>query len=105
MTIQITNSAADKFKQMTTDPKIVPRIEIASGGCNGFEKKFSMGPIYSDDIIIKLPNGASIVIDRYSHDMLDESTVDYKQGLTGNYFTIEIPEATSSCGCGSSFSL
>jgi iron-sulfur cluster insertion protein len=106
MPVVITNSASDKFKSMVTDPNILPRIEITAGGCNGFEKKFSMDTIVgADDIVINLPNGASVILDWYTYKMLENSTVDYKNSLTGNYFTIDIPEAISQCGCGSSFSL
>ena len=105
MTIKITDQAADKFKSMKSDQGMLPRIEIAAGGCNGFEKRFTMGVTDADDIVVKLPNGASILIDEYSYEMLASSVVDYKQSLTGSYFSIEIPDAVSSCGCGSSFSL
>lgn len=105
MTIRITDSAANKFKTMTSDQNMFPRIEIVAGGCNGFEKRFTMSPVETDDIVMKLQNGTFIILDEYSYEMLSESIVDYKQSLTGSYFSIEIPEATSSCGCGSSFSL
>jgi iron-sulfur cluster insertion protein len=105
MTIQITDSAANKFKSMTSDQNMFPRIEIVAGGCNGFEKRFSMSKPESDDVVMKLQNDTFIVLDEYSYEMLDKSVVDYKQSITGNFFSIEIPEAVSSCGCGSSFSL
>jgi len=105
MTIQITDSAANKFKSMTSDQNMFPRIEIVAGGCNGFEKRFSMSKPESDDVVMKLQNDTFIVLDEYSYEMLDKSVVDYKQSITGNFFSTEIPEAVSSCGCGSSFSL
>jgi iron-sulfur cluster insertion protein len=101
----ITKSAENKFKQLITNPEILPRIEIVAGGCNGFEKRFTFDNQHDDDIKIELQNGAAIIIDKISYEMLSNSTVDYKENLIGNFFSIEVPEATSNCGCGSSFSL
>jgi iron-sulfur cluster insertion protein len=103
--VTITNRAAEKFKEMSSNSVLLPRIEIIAGGCNGFEKKFSFASKQDDDIEITLPNGIRILIDNFSYEMLDKSIVDYKATLTGNFFSIEIPEAVSQCGCGSSFSL
>jgi len=105
MPVIITESAANRFKSMITPLGPIPRIEIVAGGCNGFEKRFSMDNQREDDICIDLPNGACVLIDGMSYDLLSNSTVDYKTSLTGNYFSIEIPESTSTCGCGTSFSL
>jgi len=101
----ITEAAAAKFKEMTFDPNLLPRIEITAGGCNGFEKKFSFDNEKPYDVIIKLPNAAKVLIDDISYKMLENSTVDYKESVTGSFFSIDIPEAKSSCGCGFSFSL
>ena len=101
----ITKAAENKFKQLITKLGILPRIEIVAGGCNGFEKRFTFDNQHDDDIKIELSNGAAILIDKISYEMLGNSTVDYKETLVGSSFSIEIPEATSGCGCGSSFSL
>ena len=103
--ITITTQAANKFKELVTDNILLPRIKITAGGCNGFEKQFSLDNINDDDISIDLHNGVTILVDEYSFTMLDNSTVDYKTTLTGSFFTIAIPDALSSCGCGASFSL
>jgi iron-sulfur cluster insertion protein len=103
--VTITDSAAIQFKLLIEKTGQLPRVEIAAGGCNGFDKKFSMGSKHADDIEVVLPNGAIVLIDPMSHDMLSSSVVDYKTNITGSFFAIEIPEAASTCGCGSSFSL
>ena len=103
--IVITDAAAVKFKEMTFDPNLLPRIEITSGGCNGFEKKFSFDSKRQYDVVITLPNGAIVLVDDISYNMLENSIVDYKESVTGSFFSIDIPEAKSSCGCGGSFSL
>lgn len=100
----ITPAAAQRFLQITKDD-LVPRIEIVAGGCNGFEKKFSLDNPKADDIIVSLPNGAIVLVDNTSNEFLFDSIVDYEIDLSGNKFTITIPSATSTCGCGSSFAI
>ena len=104
--ITITDSAAERFNAMcSTSTVLLPRIEIVSGGCNGFEKRFSFDIAREDDVEFKLSNGSIVLIDLHTFSILDNSVVDYKTTLTGSFFSIEIPEAQSSCGCGASFSL
>lgn len=105
MKVRITDSAADRFKQITTDNGDLPRVEIVAGGCNGFDKRFIMDRARDDDIRYELGNGATILIDPTSELLLANSVIDFKYGLNGSHFSIEVPEATSTCGCGSSFSL
>ena len=104
MTITITESAINKFKTMSIHSGPHPRIEIVSGGCKGFEKKFRMDNQHEDDICIDLSNGDYILIDRISYEILNNSKIDYKTTLTGSYFSIDIPNVNT-CGCGSSFDL
>lgn len=105
MPVNITERAAIRFGELRKTVNGNPRIEIKAGGCNGFEKTFSWTTdLADDDMIIETATGP-VVIDSMSYQMLDTATVDYKHDLAGAYFTIEIPEATSTCGCGTSFSL
>lgn len=105
MAVEITDAAATRFKHLTRDDGKLPRIEITAGGCNGFDKRFSMDLPREDDMRITLPNGVIVLIDELSYLMLSNSKVDFRSGLSGSHFTIEIPEAASTCGCGTSFSL
>ena len=105
MGVKITDGAAERFKKITTGNGDLPRIEIVAGGCNGFDKRFLMDREREDDIKHELGNGAVVLIDPTSEMFLENGVIDFKQGLNGSYFSIEIPEATSTCGCGSSFSL
>lgn len=105
MGVKISDAAAERFRQLMQEDGKLPRVEIVAGGCNGFDKKFSMDFRRDDDIVHDLPNGAVILIDPTSEVLLDNSLIDFKKDLGGSYFSIEIPEATSTCGCGSSFSL
>lgn len=104
MGVEITESAAARFKQLMEGSDLLPRVEIAAGGCNGFDKRFSMDSRRDDDSVMELPNGAVLLVDTMSLDMLGNSRIDFKTGLAGSHFVIDIPEATSTCGCGSSFS-
>ena len=105
MPVKLTDKAIERFGQLRASAEGNPRIEIRAGGCNGFEKTFSW-TIAQDptDVIIDTANGP-VVIDHFSYEMLDRATVDYKTDLAGAYFTIDIPDATSTCGCDTSFSL
>lgn len=105
MPLKITERAVNRFGELRKTINGTPRIEIKAGGCNGFEKTFSWSTeIAADDILIETAMGP-VVIDSMSHELLDNATVDYKTDLMGAYFIIDIPEAASTCGCGTSFSL
>ena len=77
------------------------RISVQGGGCSGFKYNFSFDKkIEHDDIIFN-----KTVIDKNSLEIINGSVVDYKKEMIGNSFVIENPKATSSCGCGLSFSV
>ena len=77
------------------------RISVQGGGCSGFKYNFSFDEkIEKDDIIFN-----KTVIDKSSLEIINGSVVDYKKEMIGNSFVIENPKATSSCGCGLSFSV
>jgi iron-sulfur cluster insertion protein len=77
------------------------RISVQGGGCSGFKYNFSFDKkIELDDIVFN-----KTVIDKSSLEIINGSVVDYKKEMIGNSFVIENPKATSSCGCGLSFSV
>ena len=77
------------------------RISVQGGGCSGFKYNFSFDKkIDSDDILFN-----KTIIDKGSLEIISGSVVNYKKEMIGNSFTIENPKATSSCGCGLSFSV
>jgi iron-sulfur cluster assembly accessory protein len=105
MPVKLTDRAIERFGQLRASSEGDPRIEIRAGGCNGFEKYFSWTKTrYDDDMVIETATGP-VIIDSMSYDMLYNATVDYRTDLAGAYFAIDIPEAASTCGCGTSFSL
>ena len=77
------------------------RISVQGGGCSGFKYNFSFDQkIEADDVIFN-----KTIIDKNSLEIINGSVVNYKKEMIGNSFTIENPKATSSCGCGLSFSV
>jgi iron-sulfur cluster insertion protein len=77
------------------------RISVLGGGCSGFKYNFSFdGKVEKDDIVFN-----KTVIDKNSLEIITGSVVDYKKEMIGSSFVIENPKATSSCGCGLSFSV
>ncbi|HQT88629.1 MAG TPA: iron-sulfur cluster assembly accessory protein [Acidiphilium sp.] len=81
------------------------RVEVLAGGCNGFQYKFDLTDAVSDEDIVVDRNGARVVIDPTSLELLDGAELDYKDTLMGSYFAVQNPNAKTSCGCGTSFSV
>lgn len=104
--IQITESAKQQIAKLSSqNNNQFVRLAIVSGGCNGFSKNWSFDQIkQSDDLAIDCLN-STLLIDSISLEMLQNAKIDYKTELLGSFFTVDIPEATSSCGCGTSFSI
>ena len=100
--LTITESAQERIRQIEQEnPGKRVAIIVDGGGCNGFSYRFDIVESLDQDSL----TFNNLHTDSASHEILDGSTVDYKRDLTGNYFTVDIPQATSSCGCGTSFSL
>lgn len=105
---RITQVVARKQKNGQTgkDAPCALRITVDSGGCNGFQYLFKLitaQDISGDDIIVK-KDGAEIVIDSTSLPFLEGAQLDFTKELMGAHFSVDNPNAASSCGCGTSFS-
>lgn len=81
------------------------RVSVEGGGCSGFQYKFDLVPAAEADDIVLERAGATVVIDRVSLDYLAGSEIDFVEDLIGAAFKVKNPQATSSCGCGTSFSI
>lgn len=81
------------------------RITVSGGGCQGFQYGFSLDDRLGEDDHVFERDGAVVVVDDVSLDLLAGSEVDFIEDLVGSYFAIRNPNAASSCGCGSSFSI
>tara|TARA_B100001750_G_C15142001_1_gene415164 strand:- start:3 stop:335 length:333 start_codon:yes stop_codon:yes gene_type:complete len=81
------------------------RISVSGGGCSGFQYTFAVEDSYSKDDTILKKEGLIIAIDPSSMNFLKNSEIDYIDDLIGSSFKVKNPKATSSCGCGMSFSI
>jgi iron-sulfur cluster assembly accessory protein len=81
------------------------RVSVEGGGCSGFQYKFGMERAKAADDLIIDRGGATVVIDPVSVDYMAGSEIDFVDDLIGASFKVKNPKATTSCGCGTSFSL
>ena len=80
------------------------RIAVEGGGCSGFQYEISLSAPTEEDLVIE-GGGEKVIIDTASLPFLENAIIDYADELIGARFVIENPNATSSCGCGTSFSI
>jgi len=81
------------------------RVEVLAGGCSGFQYKFDLTAEQNPDDLVITAQGATVFVDPASLDLLAGAELDYKDALMGAHFAVKNPIATSSCGCGTSFSI
>lgn len=81
------------------------RVAVNGGGCSGFQYSFDIAPARAPDDLLIEAGGAGVVIDPVSLDFLRGARIDFVDDLMGQSFRIDNPNATSSCGCGTSFSV
>ena len=81
------------------------RLAVTGGGCSGFQYNFAIDEVRLDDDLVLERDGARILIDPVSLDFLKGSEIDFTDDLIGQSFRVNNPNATSSCGCGTSFSV
>jgi len=103
-----TDSAANKVKELIIEegnPDLKLRVFVNGGGCSGFQYGFTFDEILNDDDTVMEKDGVMLLIDPMSYQYLVGAEIDYTEGLEGSQFVIRNPNATSTCGCGSSFSV
>ncbi len=106
--IVFTDSAASKVKDLIKDegnPALKLRIYITGGGCSGFQYGFTFDENINDGDTVVEKEGVSLLVDPMSYQYLTGAEIDYSEGLEGSHFVIRNPQATTTCGCGSSFSV
>ena len=81
------------------------RVSVSGGGCSGFQYGFTFDNIRNDDDRLFERDGARVIIDEISLELLNGAVIDFVEDLSGSSFAIRNPNASSSCGCGSSFSI
>lgn len=107
--VVISDSAAKRINQLLAAEKLdhgAFRVAVEGGGCSGFQYKFAIepNPACDHDILIS-KDGATVVVDDVSLELLKGSQIDFVETLAGAAFEINNPNSTSSCGCGNSFSI
>jgi iron-sulfur cluster assembly accessory protein len=105
--VSLSSSAASRIlKILEKHPdKSALRVSVEGGGCSGFSYKFDLAGKQSGDDIVLSKDGATVLIDPVSIQYMEGSTIDFVDDLMGQSFQINNPNATASCGCGTSFSI
>jgi iron-sulfur cluster insertion protein len=103
-----TDSAAHKVKQLIAEEgndNLKLRVFISGGGCSGFQYGFTFDENQQDGDTVVVTEGVTLLVDPMSFQYLVGAEIDYKEDLSGSQFVIRNPNATTTCGCGSSFSV
>lgn len=106
--LTLTDNAAKKLATLKTsegNDNLKLRVYITGGGCSGFSYNFDFAEDLDDDDSVFANGDESLVVDSLSYQYLAGSTIDYTEGLEGSRFIVDNPNATTTCGCGSSFSI
>jgi iron-sulfur cluster insertion protein len=106
--INLTENAARKINDLLAEenePGLNIRCFVQGGGCSGFQYGFDFEETQNEDDFVTEQHGAKILIDSMSYQYLIGATIDYKEDIQGSSFVIKNPNAQTTCGCGSSFSV
>ncbi len=105
--IKFTDNAAAKVSELIAEEgneDLKLRVYITGGGCSGFQYGFTFDENANEDDTQVVKDGVTVLIDAMSIQYLTGAEIDYTEGLSGSQFVIRNPNATTTCGCGSSFS-
>ena len=106
--LEFTGNAAAKVKSLLAEednPNLKLRVFITGGGCSGFQYGFTFDENVSEGDTEIVKDGVTLLVDPMSIQYLTGAEIDYTEGLEGSQFVIRNPNATTTCGCGSSFSV
>lgn len=106
--LEITDSAVNKVRQLRDsegNQDLMLRVYVTGGGCSGFSYGFNFADSVNEDDARFEKEDVTLLVDSLSYQYLVGSKVDYIEGLEGSRFIIDNPNATTTCGCGSSFSV
>lgn len=106
MPFVFTDNAARKVKELIDEegnPELKLRVFVTGGGCAGFQYGFSFDETANEDDTAMQKDSVTLLVDPMSYQYLVGAEIDYTEGLEGAQFVIKNPNATSTCGCGSSF--
>ena len=103
-----TDNAANKVKELIAEEgnnELKLRVFVSGGGCSGFQYGFTFDEETNEDDTVLNKQGVTLLVDSMSYQYLVGAEIDYTDGLEGSQFVIRNPNATTTCGCGSSFSV
>ncbi|WP_323845618.1 iron-sulfur cluster insertion protein ErpA [Microbulbifer magnicolonia] len=106
--LAVTERAVAKVKSLLEDEgnaELKLRVFVTGGGCSGFQYGFTFDELVAEDDAVVEKDGIQVLVDAMSYPYLVGASVDYEEGLSGSRFVIQNPNASSTCGCGSSFSI
>ena len=106
--VGLTENAARRIQVLKAsegNPNLMLRLAVSGGGCSGFSYGFSLDDKRNDDDHLFEAHGVTLAIDETSLDLLAGSVIDYVEELVGSSFAVKNPNASSTCGCGSSFAV
>ena len=107
-TVALSDSAARRIAELAAaedQPGLMLRVAVTGGGCSGFQYNFAFDDARADDDLVIEKLGATVLVDTVSLGFLAGSEIDFVEDMLGSSFSVKNPNATSSCGCGSSFAV
>ena len=106
--IQVTDSAVQKVRNLLEEEgnfDLKLRVYVTGGGCSGFQYGFTFDELIADDDAVVGKEGIHVLVDSMSYPYLVGAQIDYQEDLQGSKFVVSNPNASSTCGCGASFSI
>ena len=106
--IRISDRAAERVSYLLDQQEgadAMLRVSVSGGGCSGFQYGFAFDGTRNDDDLVFSHAGVDVVIDEMSLELLEGAQIDFVEDMAGSAFRIDNPNATASCGCGSSFAV
>ncbi len=104
----VTNNAVNKVKSLLEEEgnfDLKLRVFVTGGGCSGFQYGFTFDELVAEDDAVISEEGVNVLVDSMSYSYLVGAKIDYQENLEGSKFVVENPNAETTCGCGSSFSI
>jgi iron-sulfur cluster insertion protein len=106
--VELTDSAARQIAKILSEDEykgMMLRVSVSGGGCSGFQYGFTFDDAKGDTDMVIERDGATVLIDEVSMELLGGAKIDYVEDMIGSAFSIKNPQAKTSCGCGNSFSV
>jgi iron-sulfur cluster insertion protein len=107
-TVELTDSAIRQIAKILSQDEhkgLMLRVSVSGGGCSGFQYGFTFDDTRGENDLVIERDGATVLIDDVSLELLDGAKIDYVEDMIGASFAIKNPQAKTSCGCGNSFSV